>query len=86
MEATYHLNPGELNETFLKAMQLLFQDRRVKVTVEVDAETELDETDAIRTNKPYHEKLMRSIQQAEAGLIEEVNLDQYLSDASVDVH
>lgn len=78
MEATYHLNPGELDETFLKAMQVLFQNRRVKVTVE--AEAEMDETDAIRANKPYYDKLMRSIQQADAGLVREVDLNQYLSD------
>jgi hypothetical protein len=78
MEATYHLNPGELNENFLKAMQVLFQNRRVKVTVE--AEAEVDETDAIRANKPYYDKLMKSIQQADAGLVREVDLDQLLAD------
>ena len=36
MDATYHLNPGELTDDFLNAMQLLFQDRRVKLTVEVE--------------------------------------------------
>ena len=69
MDATYHLNPGELNETFLKAMQLLFEQRRVKVTVEVEEE---DETEAIRANPALHEKLMRSLQQAEAGFVKEV--------------
>ena len=83
MEVTYHLNPGELNETFLQAMQLLFEQRRVKVTVEVEEE---DETELIRSNPYLYEKLMRSMKQAEAGLVKEVDLNQYLSDASVDVH
>ena len=82
MDATYHLNPGELNETFLKAMQLLFEQRRVKVTVEVEEE---DETEAIRANKPLHEKLMRRMKNAEAGLVKEVDLNQYHSDASVNI-
>lgn len=73
MEATYHLNPGELNETFLQAMQLLFEQRRVKVTVEVEEE---DETELIRSNPYLHEKLMRSIKQAETGLVKEVDLNQ----------
>jgi hypothetical protein len=81
MEATYHLNPDELNENFLKAIQVLFQDRRLKVTVEVED----DETEAIRSNSVLHEKLVRRITNAEAGLVKEVNLNQYLSDASTDV-
>lgn len=72
MEATHHLNPGELNESFLKAMQLLFEQRRVKVTVEVEEE---DETDAIRANKPLYERLMRRLENAEAGLVKEVDLN-----------
>ena len=68
MEVTYHLNPGELNETFLQVMQLLFEHRRVKITVEVEE----DETEAIRANPALHEKLMRSLQQAEAGFVKEV--------------
>ena len=68
MEVTYHLNPGELNETFWQAMQLLFEHRRVKITVEVEE----DETEAIRANPALHEKLMRSLQQAEAGFVKEV--------------
>ncbi|WP_080239088.1 hypothetical protein [Spirosoma rigui] len=80
MEATYHLNPDELNENFLKATQVLFQDRRGKVTVEVED----DETEAIRSNKALHGKLMRRMTNAEAGLVQEVNLNQYLIDASTD--
>ena len=68
MEVTYHLNPGELNETFLQAMQLIFEHRRVKITVEVEE----DETEAIRANPALREKLMRSLQQAEAGFVKEV--------------
>lgn len=81
MEATYHLNPDEVNENFLKAIQLLFQDRRVKVTVEVED----DETESIRSDKALHEKLMRRMANAEAGFVKEVNLNQFLSDASTDV-
>ena len=81
MDATYHLNPGELTDDFLKAMQLLFQDRRVKVTVEVED----DETESIRANTELHDKLMRRMQNAEAGLVKEVDLYQYVSDASSNV-
>ncbi|MBC3786507.1 hypothetical protein [Spirosoma utsteinense] len=81
MEATYHLNPDELNENFLKAIQVLFQDRRLKVTVEIED----DETEAIRSNGALHEKLIRRMANADAGSVKEVNLNQYLSDASTDV-
>jgi hypothetical protein len=82
MDVTYHLNPGELTDDFLKAMQLLFQDRRVKVTVEIE---ETEETEAIRANPVLHEKLMRRMHNAEAGLVKEVDLNQYVSDAPTDV-
>ena len=73
MEATYHLNPGELTDDFLKAMQLLFQDRRVKVTIEVED----DETESIRANTVLHDKLMRRMQNAEACLVKEVDMNEF---------
>lgn len=73
MDATYHLNPGELTDDFLKAMQLLFQDRRVKVTVEIED----DETESIRANTALHDKLMRRMQNAEAGLVKEVDMSAF---------
>lgn len=75
------MNLGELTDDFLKAMQLLFQDRRVKVTIEVED----DETESIRANTALHDKLMRRMQNAEAGLVKEVDLNQYVSDASFNV-
>ena len=73
MEATYHLNSGELTDDFLKAMQLLFQDRRVKAIVEV----EYDEAEFIRASTELRDKLMRRMQNAEAGLVKEVNLNEF---------
>ena len=78
MEAVYHLNPGEIDERFLKAMPTLFLDQRVKVTVEVEP---ADETEAIRANPYLHETLMRRLKNVEAGLVQEVNLSDYQADA-----
>jgi len=78
MEAVYHLNPGELDERFLKAMQTLFLDQRVKVTVEVEP---TDETEAIRANLYLHETILRRLKNVEAGLIREVDLSDYQPDA-----
>lgn len=81
MAATYHLNPGELTDDFLRAMQVLFHDRQVKVTIEVED----DETAAIRANPELHEKLLRRLRNVEAGLIQDVNLTDYITDASPNV-
>ncbi|WP_020605484.1 hypothetical protein [Spirosoma spitsbergense] len=78
MEATYHLNPGELDEKFLKAMQTLFLHHRVKVTVEIESS---DETDSIRSNAYLNETLMRRLKNVEDGLVREVNLSDYQPDA-----
>lgn len=78
MEAVYHLNPGEIDERFLKAMQTLFLDQRVKVTVEIEP---TDETEAIRANPYLHETILRRLKNVEAGLVREVDLSDYPPDA-----
>jgi hypothetical protein len=78
MEATYHLNPGELDEKFLKAVQTLFLHRRVKVTVEIEP---TDETDSIRDNPYLHETLIRRLKNVEDGRIQEISLSDYQLDA-----
>lgn len=82
MDAVYHLNPGELTDDFLKAMQLLYRNRRVRVTVEVE---EAEETDLIRANPALHEKLIRRLQSAEAGNVRELNLNEFSEDASANI-
>lgn len=82
MEATYHLNPGELTDDFLKAIQLLFRDQYVKVTVEVE---DSGETDAIRSNTALHEKLVRRMKNVENGLVREVDIAKLSADASTDI-
>ncbi len=82
MEATYHLNPGELTDDFLKAIQLLFRDQYVKVTVEVE---DSGETDAIRSNTALHEKLVRRMKNVENGLVREVDSNKLVNDASADI-
>lgn len=82
MEATYHLNPGELTDDFLKAIQLLFRDQYVKVTVEVE---DSGETDAIRSNSELRKKLLRRMKNAENGLVREVDMAKFSADASTDI-
>lgn len=82
MEATYHLSPGELTDDFFKAVQLLFQDQYVKVTVEVE---DSGETNAIRENPALHEKLLRRLNNVGQGLTTEVDSAKLLDDASADL-
>lgn len=82
MEATYHLNPGELTDDFLKAIQLIFHDQYVKVTVEIE---DSGETDAIRSKTELRKKLLRRMKNVEDGSVREVDLAKFSADASTNI-
>ena len=47
MVTVYRLNVNELNEQFIEALQALFKDREVEITV-----TEVDETEYLLRSEP----------------------------------
>ena len=56
MVTVYRLNVNELNEQFIKALQALFKDREVEITV-----TEVDETEYLLRSEPNCERLLQAI-------------------------
>jgi hypothetical protein len=93
MQATFHLNASEFNEKFLASLKTLFNGHSLAITVETisnRAETEfwddswedtdgLDETERIRRNPALHADIMRSLEQADAGNLIEVDMDKILA-------
>lgn len=51
MQATYHLEPDELNGDFLEALKTMFKNQRLTVTVQ--AEPAVDETERILAKLVY---------------------------------
>ncbi|MFZ2520745.1 MAG: hypothetical protein WA089_18755 [Anaerolineae bacterium] len=56
MVTVYRLNVNELNEQFIQALQTLFRDREVEITV-----TEVDETDYLLRSAPNRRRLLQAI-------------------------
>ena len=56
MVTVYRLNVNELNEQFIQALQTLFRDREVEITV-----TEVDETDYLLRSEPNRRRLLQEI-------------------------
>ena len=75
MHATYHLEAEELNGDFLEALKTLFKNQRLTVTVQ--AEPSVDETERILANPVMKEVLERRLANAEKGLVTEVSMQDY---------
>ena len=58
----YRLNVNELNEQFIEALQALFKDREVEITV-----TEVDETDYLLRSEPNRRRLLQAIKNIDSG-------------------
>ena len=58
----YRLNVNELNEQFIEALQALFKDREVEITV-----TEVDETEYLLRSEPNRERLLQAIKNIDNG-------------------
>lgn len=58
----YRLNVNELNEQFIQALQMLFRDREVEITV-----TEVDETDYLLRSEPNRRRLLQAIKNIDNG-------------------
>lgn len=76
MQATYHLEPDELNGDFLEALKTLFKNQRLTVTVHTEAD--LDETERILANPPMTEVLERRLTNLKNGQLTEVSMEDFL--------
>ena len=75
MYTTFHIRANELDDNFLKGIKKIFKSKRISITVEED----LDETDYLLSNPSNKKILEKSLKNAEAGRLTEVNIDKYLS-------
>ncbi len=67
----YRLNVNELNEQFIEALQTLFKDREVEITV-----PEVDETAYLLRSEPNRRRLLHAIKNIDNGKnLVEVPLD-----------
>lgn len=62
MVTTYRLHASELNDQFIQAVQVLFKDKEVEITI-----TEVDETEHLLRSEANRIRLMQAIRNIENG-------------------
>jgi antitoxin YefM len=62
MQTVYRLNADELNHQFLEAMQTLFKDREIEITV-----SDVDETAYLLRSEPNRKRLLQAVQNINNG-------------------
>ncbi|MGK5095131.1 hypothetical protein WDW89_24370 [Deltaproteobacteria bacterium TL4] len=73
MYSTYHLQADELNEQFLKSLQILFQGQELEIAVQA-----CDDTEHLMRSESNRQHLLQSIAHIESGKnLVEVNLEDY---------
>ncbi len=71
MYTVYRLNADELNHQFLEALQTLFKDREIEITV-----SDVDETAYLLQAEPNRKRLLQAVQNINSGQnLVEVPLD-----------
>ncbi|TAE25175.1 MAG: hypothetical protein EAZ92_12530 [Candidatus Kapaibacterium sp.] len=93
MQATFHLHTSELNDDFFASLKTFTQNRSLRIILEITGNDKgnepwddswedtdgLDETERIRRNPALHADIMRSLAQADAGNLIEVDMDKILA-------
>jgi hypothetical protein len=74
MHTTFHINANELNSKFLNALKMIFKSKRIAITIE----EEQDETEYLLSSLANRKLLEKSLKNADAGKLVEVNIDKYL--------
>jgi hypothetical protein len=74
MHTTFHINANELNSNFLNALKMIFKSKKISITIEEDQ----DETEYLLSNPANRKMLEKSLKNADAGKLVEVNIDKYL--------
>ena len=62
MQTVYRLNADELNHQFLEAMQTLFKDREIEITV-----SDVDETAYLLRSEVNRRRLLQAVQNINNG-------------------
>jgi len=57
MQTVYRLNADELDHQFLEALQALFKDREIEITV-----SEVDETAHLLRSEPNRKRLLQAVE------------------------
>jgi hypothetical protein len=74
MSTTFHLDTTyELNTDFLKAIETLFRNQKISVTVA--PEGDMDETEYLMSNEANRQFLEKSMKQIESGEIVKVKFE-----------
>jgi hypothetical protein len=71
MYTTFHIKAIELNENFLKKLKRMFGNKTISITVE----EEQDETEYQLSSPANRKMLEKSLKEAKAGKLTEVNID-----------
>lgn len=62
MTTTFHLNADELDATFIERIKAVFPHRQIEIAI-----TEADETDSLLADPDRRERLLRALNDVEAG-------------------
>lgn len=71
MTTTFHVEASELDSSFLKKIQSLFEDKKLIITVE----EEMDTTEYLLSSETNGERLKQSIQEAKDGKLISVSIE-----------
>jgi hypothetical protein len=74
MYTTFHIKASELDETFIKALKMIFKSKRISILVE----EEQDETEYLLSSPANRKMLEKSLENAAKGDLIEVDIDKYL--------
>ena len=72
MYTTFHLKASEIDEELIKNIKSMFGKKNISITIEED----LDETAYLLSSTENRKKLKKSLEEAKAGELIEVNLNK----------
>ncbi len=67
METTYKIHANELNEAFIASMKTLFENQKLLISVQTIEDDFEDDTAHLSSSSANKERLLKSIQNYEAG-------------------
>ena len=73
METTFHVNVNDLDENFLAALKKLFTGQDIVISVAAEPDT----TAYLLSDPERKARLLKSMQEAESGMLVDVNLNDY---------
>ena len=74
MYTAFHVKASELDESFLKALRMIFKSKNISIIIE----EEQDETEYLLSSPANRKALEKSLKNAQKGKLVEVDIDKYL--------